>query len=187
MTFMRRLFGDGGRGPTEEGPPGVAEAEVGETATVRRIVARLEALPPDEARYLAGYSYILARVAHADMDISEAETRAMERLLVEFGALDEPQAVLVTEMAKFQARSVGATEDYLVTREFRDLATLDQRLAVLRAAFAVGAADESISAAESAAMSQIGSELALDPAQVAGVRSEFHEKLSVVQAIRRLR
>lgn len=187
MTFMRRLFGDDGRGPTRDLSPGDAEAHAGETATVRRIVARLEALPPDEARYLAGYSYILARVAHADMDISEAETKAIERLLIEFGALDEPQAVLVTEMAKFQARSVGATEDYLVTREFRDLATLDQRLAVLRAAFAVGAADDSISAAESAAMTQIGSELGLEPAQVAGVRSEFHEKLSVVQAIRKLR
>lgn len=187
MTFMRRLFGDGDRGAAGKPPHEEAGGDVGETATVRRIVARLEALPPDEARYLAGFSYILARVAHADMDVSDAETKAIERLLVEFGGLDEPQAVLVTEMAKFQTRTVGATEDYLVTREFRELATLEQRQAVLRAAFAVGAADDSISAAESAAMTQIGSELGLEPAQVAGVRSEFHEKLSVVQAIRRLR
>ena len=42
------------------------------------------------------------------------------------GALDEPTAVLVTEMAKLQARTVGGTEDYVVTREFTALATEQQ-------------------------------------------------------------
>ena len=37
------------------------------------------------------------------------------------GALDEATAVLVAEMAKLQARTVGGTEDYVVTREFADL------------------------------------------------------------------
>ena len=40
-------------------------------------------------------------------------------------------------MAKLQERTTGATSDFLVTREFKDHATVDQRLALLRACFRV--------------------------------------------------
>ncbi|HEX9668473.1 MAG TPA: hypothetical protein VGC93_03210, partial [Thermoanaerobaculia bacterium] len=66
----------------------------GETDTVREIVRRLEALPPERARYVAAFAYVLARVAHADLAISEEETLRMERVLVERGHLPEAQAVL---------------------------------------------------------------------------------------------
>src|SRR6266550_6882547 len=72
----------------------------GETATVRRIVARLEALPRDRARFLAGFAYVMSRAAEADFDISDAETKVMERYVVELGGIDEAQAVLVVQMAK---------------------------------------------------------------------------------------
>jgi tellurite resistance protein len=102
------------------------------------------------------------------------------------GAIDEPTAVLVTELAKLQARTVGGTEDYIVTREFAALATDQQKLDVLRACFAVGAASGTISAEESAAVNQIAKELALDPELVNEIRSEFHDRLSAVQEVRRL-
>ena len=51
----------------------------GETATVRRIVAKLEAMPPEQARLVASAAYTLARAANADLDISDAETAAIER------------------------------------------------------------------------------------------------------------
>ena len=43
-----------------------ASTTAGETETVRRIVGRLEALPPERARLVASAAYILARAAHAD-------------------------------------------------------------------------------------------------------------------------
>src|SRR3954462_10400926 len=109
----------------------------GDTATVRRIVAKLEAMPPEKARFLAAAAYTLARAANADMDISDEETAAIERELQHQESMDEATAVLVTEMAKLQARTVGATEDYVVTREFKALSDSDQRVVVLRACFAV--------------------------------------------------
>ena len=51
----------------------------GETETVRRIASRLEGLPPDRARHLAAFAYVLARVAHADLEIDAAESAEMER------------------------------------------------------------------------------------------------------------
>ncbi|MGI9432999.1 MAG: hypothetical protein ACR2PQ_12335, partial [Myxococcota bacterium] len=51
----------------------------GDTETVRRIAARLERLPQEEARHLAAFAFVLARVAHADLEIDETEAREMER------------------------------------------------------------------------------------------------------------
>ena len=152
--MFRRIFGPG---PEHEKAADQAEAALtaasttaGETATVRRIVARLEAMPPERARLVASAAYTLARAAHADLEISAEETAVIEQELQAHGELDEPTAVLVTEMAKLQANTVGGTEDYVVTREFTNLATEQQRMDVLRACFAVGAASGSISAEESA-------------------------------------
>jgi uncharacterized tellurite resistance protein B-like protein len=157
-----------------------------ETSTVRRIVAELESMPPDQARYLAGFAYILGRAADADMEFSPAEITEMERIVAAEGRLTESQAVLVVGIARSQVRLVGATEDYLVTREWARTATEDQRLAVLRCCFLVGAADESVSAEENAVIKEIANELDVDAGRLNEIRSEFHDRLSAVQAIRRV-
>lgn len=156
-----------------------------ETATARRIVARLEALPPDEARYLACFAYVMSRAANAEDDISDEETAVMERFTVEYGGLDTAQAVLVIQMAKLQARLHGGTEDFVVTREFRSISTTEQRLALLRCCFVVGAADGIISATEASTINEIARELDVEPSDVNAVRAEFHDQLSAVQALRR--
>ena len=188
--MFRRIFGPG---PEHEQAADAAEASLtaastraGETATVRRIVARLEEMPAEQARLIASAAYTLARAAHADLDISADETAVMERELQAHGALDEPTAVLVTEMAKLQAKTVGGTEDYVVTREFTSLASEDQRIDVLRASYAIGAASGTISAEESATLNQIASELKLDTAVITAIRAEFHDRLSSVREVRRL-
>jgi tellurite resistance protein len=156
-----------------------------ETATVRRIVARLEALPPEEARYLASFAYVMSRAANADLDISADETALMERFAVESGGLDDAQAVLVVEMAKLQARSQGGTEDFVVTREFRSISTPEQRRAVVRCCFAVAAVDGTIGPEEASVVNEIARELDLEAPEVNALRDEFHEQLSAVRAVRR--
>jgi tellurite resistance protein len=188
--MFQRFFGPadptaGQSAPAPTAPP-VVDTTAGETATVRRIVARLESMPPERARLLASAAYTVARAAHADLDISDEETAFIEQELQTTGSLDEPTAILVTEMAKLQAKTVGGTEDYVVTREFAKIATDEQRLAVLRACFAVSAASGSISAEESAEVNQIANELGLDAAAVSAIRADFRERMSSVQEVRRL-
>jgi uncharacterized tellurite resistance protein B-like protein len=193
MAFFRRFLRTGEAVPADEAEdldqidalpaPDVAAAD---TAAVRRIVARLDALEPEEARYLAAFAYVMSRAAHADLHVSESETAAMERFVVELGGLDEAQAVLVVQMAKLQAQLHGSTEDYLVTREFRRIASRDQKLALLRCCFAVGAADDTISADEASVVNQIARELDVTRDELNAVREEFVEKLSAIQAMRRL-
>jgi tellurite resistance protein len=155
-----------------------------ETATVRRIVARLEALQPEEARYLASFAYVMSRAANADQDISDDETALMERFAVKSGGLDPAQAVLVVEMAKLQARSQGGTEDFVVTREFRSISTPEQRRAVVRCCFAVAAVDGTIGPEEASVVNEIARELDLEAHEVNAIREEFHEQLSAVRAVR---
>ena len=158
----------------------------GDTATVRRIVAKLEAMPPEQARLLAAAAYTLARAANADLDISDDETAAIERELQEGEHIDEPTAVMVTEMAKLQAKTVGGTEDYVVTREFKSVSSPELRLRVLRACFAIAAANGSISAEETSVLNQIAEELDIEDAELNAIRADYHEQLSSVQTLRRM-
>jgi uncharacterized tellurite resistance protein B-like protein len=163
-----------------------APTTAGDTATVRRIVAKLEAMPPEQARLLAAAAYTLARAANADLEISDAETAAIERELQEGEHIDEPTAVMVTEMAKLQAKTVGGTEDYVVTREFKSISTPELRLRVLRAGFAIAAANGSISAEETSVLNQIAEELDIDDTALNAIRADYHEQLSSVQTLRRM-
>jgi len=161
-------------------------ADAAETATVRRIVAQLEALQPEERRYLAGFAYVLSRAAHADLHIDEGETRLMEQLLVQIGRLPEAQAVLAVEIAKHQTQLYGGTEDYLVTREFAARATDEQRSALMESCFAVVASDHRISAEEYSELTQIASELGLNQAQLNVIRRDYREHLEAIQRMRGL-
>src|SRR6185503_7098198 len=157
-----------------------------DTETVRRIAGQLDALPVDRARYLAAFAYILTRAAAADMDISQAESEAIERLVAEHGGLPEAQAVLVAQIARNQSLLYSGTEDYLVTRQFRELSSAEDRLALLRCCYLVGAADETITAEESDTLQEIAKELDIDRDAVNVIRNEFAPKLSAIQAMLRL-
>ncbi len=159
-------------------------APEGDTETVRRIVGELEALEPERARYIAAFAYILGRVAHADQNISAAETRAMEDIVRRLGHLPDEQAVLVVQIAKSQNRLFGQTENFLVTREFAGIATPEQRAELLDCLFAVSAADDSISGSEEAQIRQISSELGFSHREFVLARRKYSEQREVMRGFR---
>lgn len=162
---------------------GRAESSSGDTDTVRRIVGELEALEPERARWIAAFAYILGRVAHADLDISAEETAAMEKIVQEVGGLPESQAVLVVGIAKTQHRLTGHTENFLVTREFAEIAEPEDRERLLDCLFAVSAADDSISGAEESQIRQIASELGFSHRQYVDARSEWSDQRDVLRGL----
>lgn len=184
--MFRRFLGSAASRLPDAPASDARSVAAGETATVRRIVARLESMPRDRARLIASAAYTLARAAHADLDISDEETAAIEQELQRGEGLDEATAVLVTQMAKLQANTVGGTEDFVVTREFKTLASDAQRLDVLRACYAISAANGSISAEETAVLNQIAGELDIDAAAITRIRAEYHDRMSAVQQLRRV-
>jgi uncharacterized tellurite resistance protein B-like protein len=178
-------FLPGASRPPRGAEPGGTGAR--DTETVRRIVAELEAMPRERARYLAAFAYVLTRAAAADLEISDVESRSIEQLVGEHGGLPEAQALLVAQMARTQSLLYGGTEDYLVTRQFKELSTDADRLALLRCCYLVGSADDEISIAESDVLQQIASELDVERDQVNAIRHEFGPKLSAIRAMLRLR
>ena len=124
---------------------------------------------------------MLARVARADLEISLEETEQMLKLVREYSTLSEAQALLVVQMAKTQATALGGTENYLVTRQFKDMSNRAQRVDLLRCLFAVAAADQNISVVENTEITQIGEELGFSPAEIAAVRAAYRDQLSVLK------
>jgi uncharacterized tellurite resistance protein B-like protein len=161
--------------------PEASDSSKAQTETIRNIVLALEQLEPAKAKYIAAFAYLLSRVAHADLDISATETKAMERLVVEIGALTEQQAILVVQMAKTHSRLFSGTENYLVTREFDSMASYEQKIALLRCLFSVAASDEGISTPEDNEISQIATELHLDRPTFISIRAEFAQYLTVLK------
>jgi uncharacterized tellurite resistance protein B-like protein len=160
------------------------EVEAG-SAAVRRIAASLAALPPQEARTLAAFAYLLGRVAFADDEVSAAESVRMEELVVEVGKVPREQAVLVVEIAKAQNRLFGHVENFQVSRELRELADETQRRRVLDCLFAVSAADAGICAEEESQLRQIASELGFSHGEYVAARSAWSEHRTVLRGMRR--
>jgi uncharacterized tellurite resistance protein B-like protein len=159
------------------GPDATSE----ETASVRRIVEALERMEPKAARRLARFAFVLGRVARADLDVNDDETRTMERFVMQRGGLTEAQAVVAVQIAKSQNELFGGTDDYLVTREITASVTREEKVALLDCCFAVAAADRDIAGAEEAELRKIAVELGLTHADVVTARVAYREFLAVLK------
>jgi len=160
---------------------GERDTSARDTETVRRIAHQLEGIEPEKAKYLAAFAYVLARLAHADLKIDAAETAEMERIVKQIAHLSEAEATLVTQIAQSQARLLGGTENYIVTRQFREISTREQRGELLQCLYAVAAADGTISTDESAEIVAIGEELGFTRAEANSLRGAYRDKLAEFQ------
>ena len=171
MSMLKRFLGLNGELQPDDGG-------VGDSASVRRISAELARMPADQARYLAAFAYVLARVAHADLRLEDAELEAMREIVGGLGDLAEDHAALVCAIACDQSARLGGTENYVVTREFRRIASPVQRAQLLECLFAVAASDGEISVSESNEVLAIAEELGFTRPQALGVRAQYRDHLA---------
>ncbi len=155
-------------------------AEATDTESVRKIARALDRLDAPRARFVACFAYLLGRVANADNVISEEETREMERLVVTRGGLSEEQAVIAVQIAKTQNSLFGSTENFVVAREFNEISSREQKLALLDCLFAVSAAEDGISLAEDNEIRRISQEFNLEHKDFIAVRSRYRGDLNVL-------
>ena len=149
---------------------GIDASENQEIAPLRDTLEALDHLEPERARYLAAFAYLLGRVAHADQHVSPEETAAMEALVRRHGQLSPDQAIVVVQLAKSSNLLFGGTANFLVAREFSQLATYEQKLALIDCLFALSAADTSISSAEEGEIHRIANELRIDRPDLTALR-----------------
>lgn len=164
------------------------EAEISSEKTanpvIREIAATLRELDSDRAEYLAAFAFILGRVANADLDISDEEIESMTQILQKVGNISLSQAEIVVKIVKNLNQLKGATESYLVTREFSELATKEEKIQLLDCLFAVSAADDSISGEEEKELKQICSELKLSDYELIKLRSKYRDKREILKSFK---
>ena len=158
-----------------DGTPAPREAD-----GVDRLEHALVAMDPARARYVACFTYVLTRSARADHEVTDGEAREMQRIVAAQGVPPDVAATLI-ELARKEALRSGGTEDFIVTRELNQLATREEKLALLDALFAVSAVDESILTVEDNEIRRVANELTLEHADYIAVRARHRANLAVMQ------
>lgn len=148
---------------------------------VDKVEQALGGIDPAKARYVACFAYILTRSARADHEVTDGEAREMERIVAELGGVTPEQAAIVIDIARTQALRSGGTEDFIVTREFNELATREQKLGLLDSLFAVSGVDRSIITVEDNEIRRVANELKLEHSDYIAVRARHRAHLAVMQ------
>jgi uncharacterized tellurite resistance protein B-like protein len=138
-------------------------------------------MEPESARHIAAFAYLLSRVAYADHHVSPEETAVMEEIVMEHGHLPEEQAILIVQMAKTQSLLFSGTENFLVSREFEQISSREQKLALLDCLYAVCAADRTVSTREDNEIRNISNELKLSHDDFIAVRLHYRDHLAVLK------
>jgi len=157
------------------------DAPSGEFDSLAEIESALTGLERSRARYAACFAYILTRSARADHQVTDAETREMERLVVTHTGLPVEQASIAVRLAAAQARRSGGTDDFVTTREFDRLATHEQKVALIDCLFAVSSVDASIVTIEDNEIRRIANELKIEHPEYIAVRSRHLKNLEVLR------
>ncbi|MCP4038309.1 MAG: TerB family tellurite resistance protein [bacterium] len=159
------------------------EGDANPAPGLQQIIDALEGMPQDRAHYLAAFACVLARVAHADLRIENTEEEAMRRATASLGNLSKEEAALSVDIAIHHAREHGGTSNYLITREFKNMSSREQRFGLVECLYAVSAADGSISTTEGGEVLKIAEELGLSRSETMALRAGWKEHLAEFQGL----
>ena len=162
-------------------------ARAAEPASLVEIGAELEGLPEEEARFVAAFAYLLARIAAADLRIEDTERAEMAQHLQDFAEIPPERAALLAETALRAADAHSPSDDHLVARAFRDMTEHAEQLKLLRCLYAVAAADEQISTREDNEIFEVAAAIGVPRRDVVALRAEFREYLGTLRALPRER
>lgn len=162
---------------------GKSEGRASEPASLAEIGAQLDSLPAEESRFVAAFSYLLARVAGADLRTDDTERNAMAQRLEVFAEIDADRAALLAKTAIEAAATHSASDDHLVARAFRDMSGPAERLRLLRCLYAVAAADEHISTIEDNEIFAVAAAIGVGRLDVVALRAEWKEHLGSRKAL----
>ena len=137
----------------------------------------------EKARELACLAYVLGRIAAADQEVRSEEASSISQLLQERGGLSQDQAELVTEVALGEARHMGGTQDYLVTRQLQTLVSRERREEILDCLLAVAAADGSICSQEEAELKVVSRQLGFQNKEYLEALSRYRDYRTVLRGV----
>lgn len=169
MNFLKKLFE----------PAYSPDSDPSHSRDLTHVEQALAHLPKEQARYLAGFSLLLARVAHADLHVSENERRRIHEALEKESTLSADQVELVTSLALERA-TAHSVEDHIVMRELNAICDRAKRAEIIRSLLHVAAADD-ITEQESEEVWLIARAMLFSRQEYLSLRNEFREHVRVLR------
>lgn len=169
MKWLEDLFGSPKREPHDH------------SEALHKIEGLLGHLPKDESAYLACVGILAARIAHLDYEFSEGEKKRLAEVFRDHMGLAESLAETVAEIA-LECQLHLDPERYLAVGKLNEIATREQKHALVRALFHV-AAEEDITEQESDEIGSIAGALLLPRPDFTAIRSEFSEHRRILKGL----
>jgi uncharacterized tellurite resistance protein B-like protein len=170
MNWLNKLLGDNSK---------VTKTETVLPIEIVEIQKALQSIKPEKAPYLACMALLAIRVAGADFDISLGEQKRICEILQKQFQLSKEEALAVTAIVSNQELGQNI-EHYQITELLNNIATLDQKIDIIRSLFYVACEDD-ISEIESEKIRAISRALHIDNDQYIRIRSEFSSFRSILK------
>jgi uncharacterized tellurite resistance protein B-like protein len=134
-----------------------------------------------EIKLVTGFAGLLGKVAYADIEVTAEESdRIRDVLGAELGLGPGPVARIAELLEQERAR-LFTIEDYIYTRLVNEVADREQKLALLRAMFAIAAADGSVRDREEQVIRIATKGLLLSHRDFIDARQQFRDHLAVLR------
>lgn len=156
------------------------------TPLAAAIHRELGELTPEKVERIAVYAGLLVRVAHADVDVSDAERAKLVEIVAERTGVSVPEATVIGALVIRQATELEGIEYALLTRTFNELAGVEEKERLIDCLYALATADDEVSVAEDDEIRAVARALLLSHEQFIRIRQKYKDKLEVIRSVRQL-
>lgn len=130
---------------------------------------------------LSCLSGLLARVAYSDLEITKREETEMNRILCELSGLSEEEARHITQYSLRKMKELSGLDTRSYCKPLVEILTQSERYQILKALFAIAAADGEVDNVESNEISYIANALVLEKKYFLSAQADVKEYLKTLQ------
>lgn len=172
ISWIRSFFGDS---DDQSGGKDLLNALHG------KIVQEFPQIEEQQSIVLTCIAGLLARVAYRDLSIDDGEKSFMSEALSQWCQLDSKQAEAVTRLALSDIQNLAGADNHLYAYPLESIFSEEQKFALLKALFAMAAADGSVENLESEEIRTISQRLSLSHQHFIAARATVLESLEALR------
>jgi DNA repair photolyase/uncharacterized tellurite resistance protein B-like protein len=145
---------------------------------------QIDRLPPERAEFVAAFAGLLVRVAHADLEISDAERTVLHDVIAQQAALTAEESAAVADVVVTQATKLAGIDYSSLTAAFNKLGSHDDKEHLVDCLYSIATADGCVTVVEDEEIRQVATTLLLSHKEFIAIRSRYKEQLEVIKALR---
>ena len=147
----------------------------------KKLDEQFHAIDDDVLSTCACYAGLLAKVAYADLEISEVEITKMKKILSSLTHLNNETINVIVEIAINDMNELSGIEDHFYTQGLTNTLSEKEKSDLLIALFALAATDEDVAEAEVESIRSIATGLNLGRPHFVAAKAQFKEFLAALK------